>query len=302
MEIQWYPGHMAKARRSIEAEAAKVDLLIELTDARTPESGRNPDIDRIAGRKAHILVITKADLADEQVTSAWVRRFASQGIPAIPADVRAAGMRKKVLALAREACSSKFAADARRGIQNTEIRALIAGIPNVGKSTMINSLAGRASAKTGNRPGVTKANQWIRADGISLLDTPGLLWPKFENPKTGLHLAIAGSVRDEVLDLTDPAMELLSILDEYYPDVCENRYGIRAEEVRAAAEQRMVPAGAGEGTALCLEMLERIAQKKGCVRNGQVDYRRASGFLLTDFRAGRLGRISLERPEEGQEE
>ncbi|MGI6106782.1 MAG: ribosome biogenesis GTPase YlqF [Lachnospiraceae bacterium] len=302
MEIQWYPGHMAKARKSIEAEAAGVDLIIELTDSRTPLSGRNPDIDRTARNKAHILVMTKADLADAEVTAAWARYFSRQGIPALPADARDPSLRKKVLALAREACSRKFEADRRRGIQKTEIRALIAGIPNVGKSTLINTLAGRASAKTGDRPGITKSNQWIRADGISLLDTPGLLWPRFENPKTGLHLAVTGSVRDEILDLSDPAMELLSICARWYPGLVGERYGFSEQEARDDSAARALPAGAKEDTAVCLEFLGRIARSRGCVRNGVTDYRRASGFLLTDFRSGRLGKISLERPEEAEAE
>ncbi len=279
MDYQWYPGHMTKARRRMQENLKLVDLIIELTDARTVRSGRNPDIDAMAAGKKRILILTKADLADEQVTEAWIRYYQSHDLAAAAMDARKSGNMRQIRALVAKAAEEKIARDRRRGILNRPVRAMIVGIPNVGKSTFINSYAGRASAKTGNRPGVTRGEQWIRPDRtLELLDTPGILWPKFEDQTVGLHLSLTGTIRDEILDHTQMALSLVSFLKEAYPAALQQRYGVGGDTCETA-------------------LLEEIAvTRKLLTAGGAADAARAATMLIEDFRSGRLGRISLERP------
>lgn len=316
MNIQWYPGHMTKARRAMQEDMKLIDLLIEVVDARVPVSSRNPDIDRLGAGKARLILLNKADLAGESGNAAWEKWFSEKGYTVVQADSRNSARLKSVHAAVQEACREKIERDRRRGILNRPVRAMVVGIPNVGKSTFINSFAGKACAKTGNKPGVTKGNQWIRLNrSLELLDTPGLLWPKFEDASVGLHLALIGSISDQILNKEELALELIRLMGEREPDALERRYGqARAEEPQegepeagvleirepeaGALEIREPEAGEPEtGKSEELRMLERVAVRRGCLgKGGAPDYGKAAGLLLKDFRAGRLGRITLEMP------
>ena len=270
MNIQWYPGHMTKALRSMQNDIKLVDLVIELLDARVPVSSKNPDIDTLAGSKSRLVILNKADLADKKELDKWVRFYSEQGITSIPLDSRDNNGVKKIRSMCMEVCKDKIERDRARGIKNRPIRAMIAGIPNVGKSTFINSFAGRASAKTGNKPGVTKGAQWIRIDKqLELLDTPGILWPKFEDQKVGMNLALIGSINDEILSREELCGELMKYLDEHYPDAIPDRYGSKDLD----------------------QICDRLKLLK---KGGEPDHDRARAILLDDFRAGRLGKICLE--------
>ncbi len=270
MNIQWYPGHMTKALRQMKEDMKLIDLVIELLDARVPLSSRNPDIDTLASGKSRIVILNKSDLADPEAIQGWKAFFEEKGMICMPLDSRVNRNRDKIRMQCMEACSAKIERDRARGIKNRPIRAMVAGIPNVGKSTFINSFAGRASTKTGNKPGVTKGAQWIRIDKqLELLDTPGILWPKFEDEAVGRSLALIGSINDEVLSIDELCEILLGFLRSNYPDVLEARYG-------------------GQD-------MDSIAARLGCFgKGGEFDYSRACKGLLDDFRSGRLGRISLE--------
>ena len=282
MNIQWYPGHMTKARRAMQEDIKLIDLVIELVDARVPFSSRNPDIDKLAAGKARMVLLNKADLADEAETRKWAQMFGDMGIHVVKIDARNKGTLKQVQAAQQEACKEKIERDRRRGILNRPIRTMVVGIPNVGKSTFINSFAGKACAKTGNKPGVTKGNQWIRLNKtLELLDTPGILWPRFEDQQVGLHLALIGSINDQILNKDELACELISLLEKDYPQVVKDRFGIENVE-----EDRV-------------KVLEEIARSRACLmKGGELDLARASALLLDDFRAGKLGRISLEKAED----
>lgn len=279
MNIQWYPGHMTKARRMMQDNIKLVDLVIELVDARVPLSSRNPDIDDLGRNKARLLLLNKADLADEAANEAWSGYFREKGFQVVKLDSRSKAGFKAVRAAIGEACREKTERDRKRGILNRPVRAMVAGIPNVGKSTFINSFAGRACAKTGNKPGVTRGAQWVRLNKqVELLDTPGILWPRFEDPAVGLKLALIGSIREEVLNTEELAMELLRFLNEHYKGLLRERYEI--DEEGGAAEQ-----------------LRDIAEKRGCLRKGgEADTQKAAAILLEEFRSGKLGRITLEMP------
>ncbi|MBQ3392387.1 MAG: ribosome biogenesis GTPase YlqF [Lachnospiraceae bacterium] len=283
-QYQWYPGHMTKARRMMQENSKLVDLIIELTDARIPLSSRNPDIDTMFGNKARILVLTKADLADPVRTDRFVKQFAESGITAIPVDART---RKGIDQIRREidkACAAKRERDRKRGIIGRPVRAMVVGIPNVGKSTFINSFAGKASAKTGNKPGVTRGKQWIRVSKeLELLDTPGILWPKFEDPAVGMRLALTGAIRQELLEEQELAMRLLDYLQENYPDLLRGRYMPEGEEERWTFPLKPEM------------LLEMVAQSRNLVRaGGEPDQMRAAVLLLDELRSGRIGRITLE--------
>lgn len=283
MEIQWYPGHMMKAKRQMQEDLKLIDLLIELIDARIPVSSRNPDIRALGNGKSRLIVMNKADLADARVTELWVKQFGQEGTPVLTVDSRKKTELRNLRPLIRDACRERIERNIRRGFKNRPIRAMVTGIPNVGKSTFINTVAGRASTKTGNKPGVTKGRQWIHlGSGLDLLDTPGILWPKFEDPSVGTALALVGSISQEVLNRDDLAVTLIAFLVKNYPGVLGKAYG--------AAEDQGGPA-----------VLDTIAGARGCItKGGEKDYSKAADLLLDDFRNGRLGRISLERPDDEQ--
>ena len=281
MNIQWYPGHMTKAKRAMKEDMKLIDLVIELVDARAPLASRNPDIDELGKGKARIILLNKSDLAGERENAAWKVWFCAKGYYVVEVNSRSGAGLKKINGTVQEACKEKIERDRRRGIQNRPVRAMVVGIPNVGKSTFINSYAGKACARTGNKPGVTKGNQWIRLNkSLELLDTPGILWPRFEDQQVGLLLAMLGSVNDEILNKDELAMEMLKLLQRRYPEVLANRYGIE---------------DAGEQKAFA--MLQQIARIRACLmKGGELDLAKAAGILIDDFRSGRLGRLTLEVP------
>ena len=280
MNVQWYPGHMTKAKRMMQEDMKLVDLVMEILDARVPCASRNPDINELAGNKARLVLLNKSDLADEKKTAQWKQRLEAEGMYAALINSRNGKGVRAVHEIIKEACREKLERDQKKGIKNRPVRAMVVGIPNVGKSTFINSFAGKACTKTGNKPGVTKGKQWIRLNkDVELLDTPGILWPKFEDPKTGLLLALIGSIKDEIMDITELAVELLKLLIEEYPQTLADRYG----------------AELGESDNLPLSVLEQIAVRRSCLlKGGGLDYDRAAALLMEEFRSGRLGRISLE--------
>ncbi len=281
MHVQWYPGHMTKAKRMMQENMKLIDLIIELADARIPESSRNPDIDELGKNKSRVILLNKADLAEESWNKAWAEYYREKGYLAVNVNSRKNGTMKPVQEVIREACKEKIERDRRRGILNRPVRAMVVGIPNVGKSTFINSLAGKACAKTGNTPGVTKGKQWIRLNRqVELLDTPGILWPKFEDQQVGMMLAFIGSIKDELLNTEELATELILRLNQDYPGVLERKYQIIADQDPYA-------------------VLERIAKSRHCLlRGNELDTEKAALLMLDDFRSGRLGRLTLEYPPE----
>ncbi len=287
MNIQWYPGHMTKAKRAMKEDIKLIDLVIELVDARVPFSSRNPDIDQLGAGKARLVLLNKSDLADESLNRRWAQWFEAQGMYVVKIDARNKGTLKQIQAVVQEACKEKIERDRRRGILNRPIRAMVVGIPNVGKSTFINSFAGKACAKTGNKPGVTKGNQWIRLNkSLELLDTPGILWPRFDDQQVGVKLALIGSINDEILDKDELAMGLIRFMNSNYPQVLRERYQLGDGEEAAGAE----------------EILAQVARIRSClVKGGELDLGKAARLLLDDFRSGRLGRVTLEQPEEFRE-
>lgn len=281
MAFQWYPGHMTKAKRMMEENIKLIDIVVELVDARIPLSSKNPDIDQLARNKYRMILLNKADLADPAANSQWEQYFQSQGFVVAQINSKAGKGVKAIQGLIQEACKEKIERDRKRGILNRPIRAMVVGIPNVGKSTFINSFAGKACAKTGNKPGVTKGKQWIRLNkNLELLDTPGILWPKFEDQQVGMHLAMIGSMNDEVLNTEELSLRLIEFLAANYPGRLKDRY---------QCEEQGKP----------LDILMEIAKNRGCLLKGQeLNYEKASGILLDDFRNGKIGRISLEVPAE----
>lgn len=256
-----------------------IDLIIELVDARIPLSSRNPDIDELGRNKARLVLLNKADLADPVYNKRWMGYFENQGAHVLEINSKSGAGIKAINGLVQEACREKLERDRKRGIVNRPVRAMVVGIPNVGKSTFINSFAGKACAKTGNKPGVTRGKQWIRLNkGLELLDTPGILWPKFEDQQVGMRLAFIGSMNDEIIIMEELACDLLSCLAELYPDAVRERYGVELREPAA-------------------EVLEAIARSRGCYAKGEnLDLKKAADILTDDFRSGRLGRMTLERP------
>lgn len=281
MDINWYPGHMTGARRKMQEDIKLCDVVIELLDARISGSSKNPDLDDLIGNKKRLIILNKADMADSAVTEKWVNYYESKGIKVLTMDSRVRKQTLKVTAAVKEVCKEKIERDRRRGIAARPIKAMVAGIPNVGKSTFINSFVGKTSAKTGNKPGVTRGNQWIRiSKDINLLDTPGILWPKFDNQQIGLNLAYIGSVNDNILEMTEVAAEFIKFLKDNYCNILAERYMIKdVDDV--------------------FQILEEIAISKKCVKKGgEPDIEKACILLLDDFRSGKLGRISLETPQE----
>ena len=271
---------MTKAKRMMQEDIKLIDIVIELLDARVPISSRNPDIDTLAQNKFRLVLLNKCDLADEDVNTQWEAYFKEKGTMVVTINARSGQGMKLITSKVQEACKEKIERDRKRGIMNRPIRAMIVGIPNVGKSTFINSYAKKACTKVGNKPGVTKGKQWIKINkNVELLDTPGILWPKFEDQMVGEHLAFIGSINDEILQKTELACDLISFMVKEYPGVLKERYQI--EETDGSAT-----------------ILEGIARNRGCLLKGnELNYEKAAIILLDEFRNGKLGRISLEKPE-----
>ena len=279
MNFQWYPGHMTKAKRQMQEDIKLIDLVVEIVDSRIPFSSRNPDIDELGKNKYRLILMNKADLADKKATDKWTAYFKKKGYFVVSLDARSKNGMKTITDIIMEACKEKIERDLKRGIKNRPVRAMVVGIPNVGKSTFINSYAGKACAKTGNKPGVTKGKQWIRLNkNVELLDTPGILWPKFEDQMVGLRLALIGSIKDEILNTDELAVELIKFLIKEYPGILAERYNI--EEVENPTD-----------------MLLKIAKSRNCLSKGnELDYSKAAILLIDDFRSGKLGKLTLEMP------
>ena len=279
MHFQWYPGHMTKAKRMMQEDIKLIDLVIELVDARVPMSSRNPDIDELGKNKARLILLNKSDLAEEKQNDAWAQYFKEKGFFVVKVNSKKGGGIKSIQGVIQEACKEKTERDRKRGILNRPVRAMVVGIPNVGKSTFINALAGKACAKTGNKPGVTKGKQWIRLNkNVELLDTPGILWPKFEDQTVGLRLACIGSIKDEILNKEELAVEIIKFMKLHYSGVLSEKYDIMESDD-------------------LYQCLADIAKSKHCLlRGNELDIAKAAVLLIDDFRDGRLGRITLEFP------
>lgn len=280
MHFQWYPGHMTKAKRQMQEDIKLIDLVIELVDSRIPLSSRNPDIDELGKNKARLILLNKADLADERQNEAWSDYFKGKGFYVVKLDARRSNGMKTIQNVILEACKEKIERDRKRGIKNRPVRAMVVGIPNVGKSTFINTFAGKACAKTGNKPGVTKGKQWIRLNkNVELLDTPGILWPKFEDQMVGLRLALIGSIKDEILNIDELSLELIKFLQKHYAGLLHDRYGV--DESQEA-----------------VKVLTEVAVNRNCIqKGGEPDYSKAATLIIDEFRSGRIGKITLEFPE-----
>ncbi len=282
MNIQWFPGHMAKTRRQIEEKLKLIDVVVEVLDARIPMSSKNPDISEMTRQKPRIIVLNKADLADDEITKKWIEYYKKAGISACTADCSKGKGVAESINLVKKVIADKIAQNQEKGM-NRAIKILVAGVPNAGKSSYINRLAGRASATVGDRPGVTRGQQWIRLkSGIELLDTPGILWPKFEDEKVGLHLAFTGAVKDEIMDIELLACKLAEFLNENYRELLCARYKLENTDGMQG-----------------YELVEYIGKKRGfVVSGGEIDFLRASNILLDEFRSTKIGKISIEKPEE----
>lgn len=284
MNIQWYPGHMTKTRRQIEADLKQVDAVCEIVDARIPNASKNPDVDAICANKPRIVVLNRRDLADAAATQRWIEYYRAQGIRAIATDCKTRKGISDFYGAVRALLKEKLERDASRGM-NRPIRVMVVGIPNVGKSTFINQVSGRKGAKAENRPGVTRGKQWVTADaGLLLLDTPGILWPKFEDPNVGMMLAYTGAVKDSITDSEELACGLMTLLWNRYPDAVRARYKLD-----------MPPDAAG------YELLEQAGKSRGfLLARGEIDTERMAKVLIDEFRAGKLGSFTLELPEDGK--
>ena len=281
MNIQWYPGHMTKTRRQIEADLKQVDAVCEIVDARIPVSSRNPDIDAICGNKPRIMILNRMDLADPDATKRWAEHFKSKGMAVVVTDCKSRKGISSFQPAVRSVLKEKIARDAARGM-NRPLRVMIVGIPNVGKSTLINQISGRKGARAENRPGVTRGKQWVTVENsLLLLDTPGILWPKFEDPDVGMMLAYTGAVKDGILDVEELACNLIRLLWERYPVALNERYNIPPDAD--------VPG---------YELLEMAGRKRGfLLARGEINTERMAQVLLEEYRNGKLGRFTLEEPE-----
>lgn len=279
--IQWFPGHMTKTKRQIEASLPLIEAVVEIIDARVPASSRNPDLDALVAGKPRIVLMNKADTADEEATRQWVSYFQQQGIPAIPVDCRSGKGLNRFLPTVREVLKENIEKNIQRGMAGRALRLMVVGIPNAGKSSFINRMMGQNKAKVADRPGVTRGNQWFSiAKGVEMLDTPGVLWPKFEDQIVGERLAFTGAVKDDIMDIESLAMRLIELLREEYPDALDHRY-------KTGSVQELPP----------YEVLELIGKKRGMLAGrGEIDTQRAAVMLLDEFRGGKLGKITLELP------
>ncbi|WP_117016780.1 ribosome biogenesis GTPase YlqF [Aeribacillus pallidus] len=284
MTIQWFPGHMAKARRQVVEKLKLIDIVYELVDARIPQSSRNPMIDDIIANKKRILILNKKDMADESITKEWIQYYKEQGIASIAIDSQTGSGLKQIVQLSKELLEKEREKMKAKGVKPRAIRALIVGIPNVGKSTLINRLAGRNIAKTGDRPGITKQQSWIKTGKeLELLDTPGILWPKFEDEEVGLKLAATGAIKDEILNLQDVAVYAMRYLIKHYPDRLMDRYQID----NLSNEIEIV------------DLFDHIGKKRGCLSaGGLIDYDKTAEVFIRDVRTLKLGKISFDRPNE----
>ena len=282
--INWYPGHMAKTKKQIIQDLKIIDVVVEVLDARIPLSSHNPDLDDVLKNKKRVVLLNKSDLSEEKENKKWINFFKKQDIPAVLADCNQGKGIKESLEKVREVMQEELKKDAQKGKVGRAIRVLVLGIPNVGKSSYINRLTKKVSAKVGNKPGVTRQKQWVRLDkSIELLDTPGVLWPKLDSEGTALYLAFTGTIKEDILEKTDIAYNLLKYLINNYPENLKARYNIDIEEAND----------------VILAYMEAIGQKRGALMSGgRIDYEKTAGIILDDFRSGKLGRISLEKTEE----
>lgn len=281
--VQWFPGHMAKTRRLIKESLSMVDAVTELLDARIPLSSRNPEIEQITAGKPRIILLNKCDVADEAATRKWIKYFEERGFSAIPVDCRSGKGLNAYIPLVRKVLKDKIQQNAEKGMAGKPLRVMVVGIPNTGKSSFINKMAGRNRAQVADKPGVTRHNQWFNiGNGIELLDTPGVLWPKFDDPAVGDRLAFIGSVKDTILDSETMAVRLLNVLKKEYSDRLTERYKLKNIDFESI-----------EG----YELLEAIGRKRGMlISGGEIDTERAAVMLLDEYRAGRLGKITMEFP------
>ena len=290
MNIQWYPGHMTKTRRMIEADLKLVDIVVEIIDARIPISSRNPDVDELTAGKPRLVVLNRVDQADPEATKKWAAYFRSKGYAVLESDAKDGMGTTKFAGAIRELLADKLRAYAEKGMVGRVVRVMILGIPNVGKSTFINKVAGRKTAKTEDRPGVTRSKQWVPIDrGLELLDTPGILWPKFEDQSVGLNLAFTGAVKDDILDIETLGCHLMVYLAEQYPDALKAAYKLPALPAREEEENDV---------AYGYHLLQVAGKKRGfLISGGEVDTERMAKILLDEFRGSKLGRFTLELPE-----
>ena len=290
IRIQWFPGHMAKTRRKIRESLSLVDMVVEVLDARIPYSSRNPELPELTAGRPRMVVLNKADMADETTTRAWIAAFRQQGVKAIAVDSKSGQGIAVFVPAMRETLADKLAVWEAKGMGGRPLRAMVAGIPNVGKSSLINRLARGGKAKVEDRPGVTRNNQWfVIADGAQLLDTPGVLWPKFEDQKVARRLAYTGAIRDQILDCEELACRLLVLLGRDYPDLLRERYKLDEADLEEAGSDGW-------------ELLQRIGRRRGMLAaGGEIDTERAAVMLLDEFRGAKIGRITLERPGEQAE-
>lgn len=281
--VQWFPGHMAKTRRLIKESLPLVDAVTELLDARIPLASRNPELDELTEKKPRIVLLNKCDMADEQTTKRWLEYFKAHGQHALAVDCRSGKGLNAYHTLVRRVLADKIKANEQKGMSGKALRVMVVGIPNTGKSSFINRMAGKSRAKVADKPGVTRHNQWFAiGNGIELLDTPGVLWPKFDDPEVGDKLAFIGSVKDEIMDSETMACRLLKVLIKDYPKLLCERYKLSAQQLDGLESYNV---------------LELIGRKRGMlIRGGEVDTERASVMLLDEYRGGRLGRLSFEKP------
>ena len=291
MYIQWYPGHMTKTRRQIEADLKLVDMVVEIIDARIPISSRNPDIDQIVGDKPRLVVLNRADQADPNMNRTWTEYFKGKGWTVLETDAKTGMGINRFSQVVQIALKDTIARWREKGQVGRPVRAMVVGVPNVGKSTFINKVAKRKSAKAGDRPGVTRGKQWVNVDAtLDLLDTPGILWPKFEDERIGLHLAFTGAVKDDIMDVETLGCHLMTFLGQHYPQALVNGYKLTQLPAREEEENDV---------AYGYRLLQTAAQRRGMrISGGEFDTERMARVLLDEYRGGKLGRFTLELPEE----